>query len=375
MNVKIGIVREIKNNEYRVAMHHAGVEELIRSGHEVVVEKDAGVNAGFTNTDYEGAGAQIADTAESVWGEADLLLKVKEPLESEYGYLREDQILFTYLHLAASRSLTQALLAAKTPALAYEMVKGSDGSLPLLAPMSIIAGRLSAQVAAHQLMSPFGGTGVLMGGAPGTARAKVLVVGGGVVGEQAAIVAAGMGASVTVLDINSARLADLDRTHGTRISTGFSNAQAIDTLAREADVVVGSVLLPGRAAPKLIKRETIEAMRPGSIVIDVAIDQGGCTEVSRPTTHDDPTFRVGNATVYCVANMPGAVARTASVALAGASLPYVRALANGGIEGIAGHPGLLSGFSTFRGELLHEEVAEAHGLPYRSAEEVLAHER
>ena len=370
--MKIGIVREIKNNEYRVSMHHAGVEELIRSGHEVIVETDAGVNAGFTNRDYDQAGARIATTAKEVWEEAELLLKVKEPLESEYGFLREDQLLFTYLHLAASRPLTDALLEAKTPALAYEMVRGSDGSLPLLAPMSIIAGRLAAQVAAHQLMSPFGGTGVLMGGAPGTARAKVLVVGGGIVGEQAALVAAGMGASVTVLDINSSRLADLDRIHGTRISTGFSNAQAIDTLARDADVVVGSVLLPGRAAPKLLKRETIEAMRPGSIVIDVAIDQGGCTEVSSPTTHDDPTFRVGNATVYCVANMPGAVARTASVALAGASLPYVRALANGGIAGIAGHAGLLSGFSTYRGELLHTEVAESHGRESRDARTMLS---
>ncbi|MDO5646124.1 MAG: alanine dehydrogenase [Dermabacter sp.] len=370
--MRVGIVKEIKQAEYRVAMHAAGVAELTGRGHEVLVETGAGVHAGITDAAYVDAGATIVQDPDTVWEQAELLLKVKEPLPEEYGRMRKDQILFTYLHLAASRECTVALLEAGTTSVAYEMVRGSGGTLPLLAPMSQVAGRLAAQVAAYHLMAPYGGSGVLLGGVPGTRRAKVLVVGGGVVGEQAAVMASGLGADVTIVDVNPARLSQLDTVYGGRIATRFSTAHDIAALATDSDVVIGAVLIPGKQAPKLLTRPVIESMRPGSIVVDVAIDQGGCTEVSRPTTHAEPTFRVGQTTMYCVANMPGAVSATSTAALANATLPYVLRLADGGLGAIASDPGLRAGLSTHAGALLHEEVAEAHEFSVTTVEVALA---
>ena len=371
--MRVGIVKEVKQAEYRVAMHAAGVAELRRRGHDVLIERGAGVNSGIDDSQYEDAGAHLVDSADEVWGESDLLLKVKEPLEEEFSRLRQEQILFTYLHLAASRACTDALMQAGTTAIAYEMVRDERGTLPLLAPMSQVAGRLAAQVAAYHLMSAYGGSGVLMGGVPGTRRAKVTVVGGGVVGEQAAVMARGLGADVTIVDINPARLAQLDLAHGGQIATRFSTQHDIAELVTDSDVVIGAVLIPGKAAPRLITTDMITSMRPGSIVVDVAIDQGGCTEASKPTTHKDPTFRVGETTMYCVANMPGAVSTTSTAALANATLPYVLHLADHGLEGIAHHPGLLSGLSTHRGKLAHTEVAEAFGLEATEPRELLQH--
>lgn len=360
--MRVGIVKEIKQAEYRVAMHAAGVAELVKLGHEVLVEKGAGRGASIEDADYEAAGATLAEGADGVWEQADLLLKVKEPLEEEFPRMREGQILFTYLHLSANEPCTRALLDSKITSVAYEMVRDKRGMLPLLAPMSQVAGRLAAQVAAYHLMAPYGGSGVLMGGVPGTRRANVTVVGGGVVGEQAAVIAKGLGANVTIVDINPARLAELDTVHGGSIHTRFSTAHDIAALVADSDVVIGAVLLPGRAAPKLVTTEMIESMRPGSIVVDVAIDQGGCTEASRPTTHAEPTFQVGGTTMYCVANMPGAVSATSTAALANATLPYVVKLADGGTDAIVNDPGLLGGLSTHRGKLAQSEVAETFSM-------------
>lgn len=360
--MKVGIVKEIKQAEFRVGMHADGVRELVRRGHEVLVEKGAGLRAGIPDSAYEAAGATIGKDADAVWGASEMIIKVKEPLQEEYHRMREGQILFTYLHLAASRECTEALLERSVTSVAYEMVKTAQGTLPLLAPMSQVAGRLATQVAAYHLMSPYGGSGVLMGGVPGTRPARVAVVGGGVVGEQAALMALGLGADVTILDVNPARLTQLDLAHGGRIKTRFSTATSIEELVTDADAVIGAVLIPGKAAPKLITADMIRAMRPGSIVVDVAIDQGGCTEVSTPTTHASPTFTVGETTVYCVANMPGAVSQTSTSALANATLPYAVAIADGGLAGILQHPELKLGLSTHRGALLHSEVGEAHGI-------------
>lgn len=360
--MRVGIVKEVKQAEYRVAMHAAGVAELIKRGHDVLVEKDAGRGASIENADYEAVGATLVDEASDVWAQADVLLKVKEPLEEEFSRMRAGQILFTYLHLSANEPCTRALLDSGITSVAYEMVRDKRGALPLLAPMSQVAGRLAAQVAAYHLMAPYGGSGVLLGGVPGTRRANVTVVGGGVVGEQAAMIAKGLGATVTIVDINPARLAELDTVHGGSINTRFSTAHDIATLVADSDAVIGAVLLPGRAAPKLITTEMIESMRPGSIVVDVAIDQGGCTEASRPTTHAEPTFQVGGTTMYCVANMPGAVSATSTAALANATLPYVLTLADGGTDAIANDPGLLGGLSTHRGKLAQPEVADTFGM-------------
>lgn len=370
--MKVGIVKEIKAAEYRVAMHAAGVKELVNRGHEVLVETGCGLRAGIKDSAYEDAGAKIIPQAAEVWAQADLLLKVKEPLADEYHLLRSGQILFTFLHLAASRSCTEALLASGTTSVAYEMVRTERGTLPLLAPMSQVAGRLAAQVASYHLLAPYGGSGVLMGGVPGARKAKVVVIGGGVVGEQAAVTADGLGADVTIVDINPERLAQLDSLYGGRISTRYSTQADVAELVQHADVVIGAVLIPGKAAPKLISKAMIESMRPGSVVVDVAIDQGGCTEVSRPTTHLEPTFRQGTTTMYCVANMPGAVSTTSAYALANATLPYVLKLADGGLEAIKSDRALLHGLSTHKGILAHAEVAEAHDISYQSAAEILA---
>ncbi len=362
--MRIGIPREVKNNESRVAITAAGAQELASRGHEVLIESGAGAASGISDEQYASVGATIVDEAADVWGRSELLLKVKEPIASEYGFLRSDLVLFAYLHLAADRPLTTALLDAGTTGIAYETVQLADRSLPLLAPMSEIAGRLSAYVGAVQLMGPNGGAGVLMGGVSGTRKARVVVIGGGVAGEHAAINALGLGAQVTVVDINVARLRQLEAAHPA-LETALSTAYTITGLVREADLVIGSVLIPGAAAPKLVTDEMVAGMKPGSVLVDIAIDQGGCFEGSHPTTHDDPTFRVHGSVYYCVANMPGAVAHTSTVALTNATLPYVLALADRGAEAaLAADPALAKGLNTAGGSVRNEGVARALDLPY-----------
>ena len=359
----IGVPKEIKNNEYRVGMAVAGVHELVARGHEVIVETGAGLGAGFDDEAYTAAGATIAATAAEVWERADMIVKVKEPVGPEHAMMREGQILFTYLHLAADKELTDAVLASGTTAIAYETVQLPNRALPLLQPMSAIAGRLATQVAAYHLMKPVGGSGVLMGGVPGTREAKVLVVGGGIVGEQAAIMARGLHANVTVMDVNLARLGEIATVHNGDILTRYSTSLDLAEQVAEADVVIGSVLIPGAKAPKLVTDEMVAQMRPGSVLVDVAIDQGGCFEGSRPTTHDDPTFGVHDAIYYCVANMPGSVPVTATAALTNATMPYVLKLAQQGWkEALRGDASLAKGLNAHAGKLSFAGVGEAHGI-------------
>jgi alanine dehydrogenase len=366
--MRVGVPTEVKNNENRVALTPAGVFELTKRGHDVVVQAGAGLGAGVSDEQYTTAGATLLATAEEVWGTADLLLKVKEPIAQEYPLMREGQVLFTYLHLAASRPCTDALLASGTTSIAYETVQLPDRSLPLLSPMSEVAGRLAAQVGANQLMSSNGGGGVLMGGVPGTAKAKVVVIGGGVAGEHAAANALGMGAEVTVVDLSIPRLRQLEVQYS-GLKTAVSTSYAIAALVKEADLVIGSVLIPGAAAPKLVTDEMVSEMKPGSVLVDIAIDQGGCFEGSRPTTHDEPTFRVHNSTYYCVANMPGAVSQTSTQALTNATLPYVLLLADKGWrDALAANAALAKGLSTHAGELYNREVAVALGYESRELE-------
>lgn len=361
--MRIGIPREVKNNENRVGLGAAGVHELVARGHEVVVETGAGLGSRVSDEDYRAAGARILDSADEVWAQAEMIVKVKEPLPEEYGRLRKGLILFTYLHLAADAQLTEELLSSGTTALAYETVQRPDRSLPLLAPMSAIAGRLAAQVGAYHLMSPLGGGGVLMGGVPGTAEANVLVLGGGVVGEQAAMMAHGLHANVTVMDVDVARLGQIATMHHGGILTRYSTALDLSAEIEQADVVVGSVLIPGKRAPKLVTDEMVARMKPGSVLVDVAIDQGGCFENSHPTTHDDPTFRVHDAVYYCVANMPGSVPVTATAALNNATLPYVLTLASAGWrDALRADDALAKGLHTHEGALTHAGTAEAHGM-------------
>jgi alanine dehydrogenase len=364
LTMRVGVPSEVKNNEKRVALTPAGVFELTQRGHDVVVQEGAGIGANITDNQFIAAGATMLATAADVWGSADLLLKVKEPIAQEYPLMRKDQVLFTYLHLAASRPCTDALLAAGTTSIAYETVQLPDRSLPLLSPMSEVAGRLAAQVGANQLMSSNGGGGVLMGGVPGTAKAKVVVIGGGVAGEHAAANALGMGAEVTVVDISIPRLRQLEVLYP-GLKTAVSTSYAIAALVKDADLVIGSVLIPGAAAPKLVTDDMVSTMKPGSVLVDIAIDQGGCFEGSRPTTHDDPTFPVHNSTYYCVANMPGAVSQTSTQALTNATLPYVLQLADKGWEAaLALNESLAKGLSTHAGDLYNHEVA--HALGYES---------
>ena len=374
--MRVGIPAEIKNNEYRVAITPAGVSELVRRGHTVLVQSGAGEGSAIHDADFTSAGAQIIETAEQVWAEADLLLKVKEPIEAEYARLRKGQVLFTYLHLAASRPCTDALLASGTTSIAYETVQttGPDGSvaLPLLAPMSEVAGRLSAQVGAYHLMRTQGGRGVLMGGVPGVAPAKVVVIGGGMAGDNAAAVAWGMGAHVTVFDLNVNTLRKIDAEYGGAIETRYSARLELENAVTAADLVIGAVLVPGAKAPKLVTNDTVAQMRPGAVLVDIAIDQGGCFEDSRPTTHDDPTFRVHDALFYCVANMPGAVPRTSTFALTNATMPYVIKLADKGWrEACRSDTALAKGLSTHEGLLLCEQVAEALNLPSTDTSKLL----
>ncbi|SNT31180.1 alanine dehydrogenase [Rhodococcoides kyotonense] len=358
--MKIGIPREIKNHEYRVAITPAGVHELVSRGHEVVIESEAGAGSSFSDTDYKAAGAQILVDANDVWATADLLLKVKEPIAEEYSRLHKGQVLFTYLHLAASKACTDALLASGTTSIAYETVTAPDGSLPLLAPMSEVAGRLAPQAGAYHMMASGGGRGVLMGGVPGVRPANVVVIGAGVSGRNAVAIAHGMHADVTVLDLNVKALRAIDDLYHGAVKTVVSNAFELEQAVLTADMVIGAVLVPGAKAPKLVSNSLVQRMKPGSVLVDIAIDQGGCFEDSVPTTHADPTYRVHESVFYCVANMPGAVPRTSTYALTNATLPYVVALADKGWEAaVAADPGLRAGLSTHEGKLLSATVAAA----------------
>ena len=368
--MKVAVPREIKNHEYRVAMTPAGVHELTTHGHDVFVEADAGAGSSISDDEYVAAGAKVLAAADDVWAEGDLVLKVKEPIAAEYPRLRADQVLFTYLHLAADEALTKALMAAGTTAIAYETVQLPSGALPLLAPMSEVAGRLAPQVGAYSLMKPSGGRGVLPGGVPGVAPARVVVVGGGVAGLNAAQIAVGMGASVQVLDTNVDRLRYIDQLYRGQIRTITSNKLAVEEAAREADLVIGAVLVPGARAPKLISNELVSRMKPGSVLVDIAIDQGGCFEDSRPTTHADPTYPVHDSVFYCVANMPGAVPRTSTYALTNVTMPYAVKLANHGWQqALHADPALALGLNTHAGSLTNAPVAEAHNLPHTELSE------
>ena len=371
--MRVGIPTEIKNNEYRVAITPAGVAELVRRGHEVIVQAGAGEGSAITDADFKRAGAQMINGADQVWAEADLLLKVKEPIEPEYSRMRKGQTLFTYLHLAASRPCTDALLASGTTSIAYETVQTADGALPLLAPMSEVAGRLSAQVGAYHAMRSHGGRGVLMGGVPGVAPAEVVVIGGGTAGYNAARIAKGMGAHVIVFDLNVNTLRKIDNESNGSIETRYSSMLDLEDAVKKADLVIGAVLVPGAKAPKLVTNSTVAEMRSGAVLVDIAIDQGGCFEDSHPTTHDNPTFAVHDTLFYCVANMPGAVPRTSTWALTNATMPYVLKLASNGWQAACqSDAALAKGLSTHEGALLSEQVAADLGLPYTDPATVLA---
>jgi alanine dehydrogenase len=362
--MRVGIPTEIKDNEYRVAITPAGVHELVSRGHEVFVQAGAGVGSSVPDQDYAAAGAKVLDSAEEVWGQAELLLKVKEPVASEYRFLRPDLVLFTYLHLAADRPLTLALAEAGTTAIAYETVQLADRSLPLLAPMSEVAGRLAPQVGAATLMRAAGGRGVLMGGVSGVYAAKVVVLGAGVAGMNAAAIALGMQAEVLLLDTNIDKLRAADRIYQGHLQTVASNTYEVERAVVDADLVIGAVLVPGAKAPVLISDELVSRMKPGSVLVDIAIDQGGCFESSRPTTHSEPTYRVADSVFYCVANMPGAVPHTSTYALTNVTLPYAVALAEHGWEtAVRRDAALALGVNLVAGDVVNAAVAEAHGLP------------
>jgi alanine dehydrogenase len=369
--LKIGVAKEIKTDEYRVALTPAGARELGQHGHDVIVETGAGEGSSFSDAAYEAAGARIA-SVDAVWRDAELLLKVKEPIELEYGRLREGLVLFTYLHIAADEALTRALLESGITAVAYETVETDAGALPLLAPMSEIAGRLAAQAGAYFLEKPLGGRGLLLGGVPGVAPGRVVVIGGGIVGYNAAVIAIGLGANVTILERSIDRMRHLEEILSGRVSLLMSSSLQIEESLREADVVIGAVLIPGALAPRLITREMVAGMKEGSVLADVAIDQGGCAETSRPTTHSHPVYKVEGVTHYCVANMPGAVPITSTKALTNATLPYVEAIANYGLaEAVARDGALARGVNVVEGSVTYEAVADAHGLDYRPLEDVL----
>jgi alanine dehydrogenase len=371
--VKVGIPREIKSQEYRVAATPSGVHELVRNGHEVYVERDAGLGSAIPNDQFVAAGASILPSADDIWEAGDLVLKVKEPIAEEYKRMRRDQVLFTYLHLAASKECTDALLAAGTTSIAYETVQLPDRSLPLLAPMSEVAGRLAPQVGAYHLMRQGGGRGVLMGGVPGVYAAKVVVIGAGVSGQNAAAIALGMEAEVLLLDRNIARLRQMDAIYQGHCQTVASNAYEIEQAVLDADLVIGAVLIPGAKAPKLITNDLVARMKPGSVLVDISIDQGGCFEDSRPTTHAEPTYQVHDSVFYCVANMPGAVPHTSTYALTNVTVPYAVELANGGWrEALRSDPALALGLNTHEGAVTNAAVAEAHGYRARTVEEALS---
>ena len=361
--MRIGVPTEVKNNEYRVALTPAGVHDLVAAGHEVFVQHGAGEGSSMPDAEYADAGATLLADPAHVWGRAEMLLKVKEPIASEYDHFRDDLVLFTYLHLAADRPLTESLLASGMTAIAYETVQLPNGALPLLAPMSEVAGRLAPTVGAHTLMRSAGGLGLLMSGVPGTRPATVTVIGGGVAGANAALIAAGLGADVTIFDTNIARLRFLDDHFQGRIKTSASNPLDLERAVVASDLVIGSVLIPGAKAPKLVTNATVAQMRPGSVLVDIAVDQGGCFEDTRPTTHADPTFPVHGTMFYCVANMPGAVPNTSTSALTNATLPYIRQIARSGWRDALGRDAALaSGLNTSAGRVYSPGVARAHDL-------------
>ncbi|MDQ6641244.1 MAG: alanine dehydrogenase [Actinomycetota bacterium] len=370
--MKVGVPKEVKNHEYRVAITPVGVHELVTQGHEVFVEKDAGVGSSIGDEEYVGAGAKILDSVDDVWGDADLVLKVKEPIAEEYHRMREGLVLFTYLHLAADKPLTEELLKRRVTAIAYETVQLPSGSLPLLYPMSEVAGCLAPQVGAHSLMKAEGGRGVLLGGVGGVANAKVVVIGAGVAGQNAANIALGMGADVTLLDNDLDKLRMSFWRYNNRVHGLASSALAIRQQVLDADLVIGAVLIPGAKAPKLVSNDLVAEMKPGSVLVDIAVDQGGCFEDTRPTTHADPTYQVHNSIFYCVANMPGAVPNTSTYALTNATLPFTVALARKGWgKACRDDHALALGLNTHAGKLTNAPVADAHGLDSVSLDEVL----
>jgi alanine dehydrogenase len=369
--LRIGVAKEIKTDEYRVALTPAGARELVQKGHEVLIESTAGDGSSFFDADYERAGAGVV-SVDDVWGQSELLLKVKEPIATEYPRLREGLVLFTYLHIAADEPLTRALVDSGITAVAYETVETDDRRLPLLAPMSEIAGRLAAQAGAYFLEKPLGGRGLLLGGVPGVAPGRVLVIGGGIVGYNAAIIAIGLGAQVTVLDRSIDRMRYLDEILSGRVSLVMSSTLQIEASIAEADVVIGAVLVPGARAPKLVTREMLGLMKKGAVIVDVAIDQGGCVETARPTTHSNPVYEVDGITHYCVANMPGGVPITSTKALTNATLPYVESIAERGLVRAVSHdPALARGVNVLDGRITYEAVAEAHGLEFTPLDDVL----
>ena len=369
--MRIGVAKEIKTDEYRVALTPAGARELVQRGHEVLVETTAGEGSAFADADYERAGARIV-SVEDAWGKAELLLKVKEPIEPEYPRMREGLVLFTYLHIAADEPLTRALANSGIAAVAYETVETDDRRLPLLAPMSEIAGRLAPQAAAHFLEKPLGGRGVLLAGTPGVAPGRVVVLGGGIVGYNAAIIALGLGAQVTILERSIDRMRHLDEILSGRVSLLMSSSLQVEESIEQADVVIGAVLIPGARAPKLITRDMLAHMQRGAVIVDVAIDQGGCIETAHATTHSDPVYEVDGVTHYCVANMPGGVPITSTKALTNATLPYVEAIADHGLaRAVARDAALARGVNVFDGKITYEAVAEAHGADFTPLEDVL----
>jgi len=369
--MKVGVAKEIKPDEYRVALTPAGALELIHHGHDVLVETRAGEGSAFPDSAYETVGARIA-SVDDVWSEAELLLKVKEPIEPEYARLRDDLVLFTYLHIAADEPLTGALVDSGVTAVAYETVETANRSLPLLAPMSEIAGRLAAQAGAYFLEKPLGGRGLLLGGVPGVSPGKVVVIGGGMVGYNAAVIALGLGAKVTILERSIERMRHLEEVLGARVTLLMSSSLQIEESVADADVVIGAVLIPGALAPRLVTADMVRGMKEGSVIADVAIDQGGCVETSRPTTHSQPVYVVDGVTHYCVANMPGAVPITSTKALTNATLPYVDAIADHGLaEAVARDPALAHGVNVLGGNITYEAVADAHGLDYHPLDDVL----
>ncbi len=368
----VGLPKEIKDNEYRVGLTPAGVRALTDAGHQVTVERGAGEGSGFEDDLYQRAGGRILDSANDVWAEAEMVVKVKEPVAPEYQRMREGQLLFTYLHLAPDRELTRQLLERKVTGIAYETITDRRGGLPLLTPMSEVAGRMAIQVGAHYLEKMSGGRGILLGGVPGVPAARVVIIGGGVVGTNAAKIAVGMGAHVTIIDNNLDRLRELDDIFLSKISTLASSAYMIQDAISEADLIVGAVLVPGAAAPKLVTREMLKDVPNGGLIVDVAVDQGGCIETTHPTTHSNPTYYVEGVLHYCVANMPGAVPRTSTFALTNATLPYATKLADRGfLKAIAVDPGLKAGVNTFAGRCTYEAVAVAQGLAYTPIDELI----
>jgi alanine dehydrogenase len=368
----IGVPKEIKNNENRVALTPAGTQELVKRGHTVLIQQTAGVGSGFQDSDYQKAGATLIADAAEIFSQAEMIMKVKEPIEQEYKLIRKDQLVFTYFHFASYEPLTKAMIASGAVCLAYETVEREDRSLPLLVPMSEVAGRMSIQEGAKYLEKPLKGRGILLGGVPGVRPAKVLILGGGVVGTNAAKIAAGMGADVTIMDLNINRLRYLDDVMPKNVHTAVSNEYTIREMIQDADLIIGGVLVPGAKAPKLITRDMLKMMRPGTVLVDVAVDQGGCIETCRPTTHEDPTFIIDDVVHYCVANMPGAVPYTSTLALTNATLPYAIRLANQGWKkACQENLDLRNGLNVINGEVVYKAVADAFSLPYSDVKKFL----